>query len=478
MVRALLLAGVVAFPAMTALAQLDLPPLPPELPELKNAIHKPEETGLILKTDKVSDGYTLIATRTINAVHLIDNDGYVVHQWDNDKITAMTAYLLPNGNLLRTVRNSAAEIGNIVQELDWNGEVVWEYSTDPTTQLIHHDVERLPNGNTLLTVWERKESNEYVAAGRNPEYVSGTQLWVDAIYEVKPTGKNTGEVVWRWSSWDHVIQDFDPTKANYGDPKKHPELLDLNQYRGNTPTSDFLHINAVSYNPERDEILLSSHTFSEVFVISRKTGELVYRYGNPQRYGKAGEEDRTLFSQHDPNWIGAGLRGAGNILVFNNQNPPPRGYAMNSSVLELKPPLTADGTWPSVTAEGIYPPCEVVWEYTGGTDESRFYSSNLSSAQRLPGGGTLIGVGMMGRVIELDADGNRVWEYIDPIFPIGPQLARLEEWNTLPEGAENTIFRAYKYAPDYPAFAGKDLSSKMLLKDFDVRNDASQPAAP
>ncbi len=477
MVRAIVLAGIVALPAVTVLGQLDLPPVPGPLPTLKNAMTRPSKTGVILKTEGVSDGYVLIATRAITATYLIDNNGYIVHQWDNDKITAMTAYLLPNGNLLRTVRTSAVEVGNVIQELTWDGEVVWEYSTDRTVKRMHHDVERLPNGNTLVTVWERKSFQESVAAGRNPDTIPNNEMWVDAIYEVKPTGKTTGEVVWRWCAWDHLIQNYNEKCRNFGDPAEHPDRLDVNQFRGNTPVSDLLHINAVSYNPDRNEILLSSHGFSEIWVLSRKTGELVYRWGNPRRYGKGSEVDQTLFGQHDPHWIGKGLRGSGNILVFNNQNPAPAGYAMYSSVLELKPPLTDSGAWPVPTADGVYPPCEVVWEYTGAPD-SLFYSSNLSGVQRLTNGGTLICAGLYGRIIELDVNGNRVWEYIDPIFPTGPKLKRLEEWNTLPPGAENTVFRAYKYAPDYSAFKGKDLSPKKLLIDLGAGDEASQPIVP
>ena len=50
----------------------------------------------------------------------------------------------------------------------------------------------------------------------------------DSLIEIKPTGKTTGEVVWEWHLWDHLVQDHDKAKANYGTISAHPELVDLN----------------------------------------------------------------------------------------------------------------------------------------------------------------------------------------------------------------------------------------------------------
>ena len=37
-----------------------------------------------------------------------------------------------------------------------------------------------------------------------------------------------GKIVWEWHLSDHLIQDFDAKKSNYGKPGDHPELLDFN----------------------------------------------------------------------------------------------------------------------------------------------------------------------------------------------------------------------------------------------------------
>ena len=65
-----------------------------------------------------------------------------------------------------------------------------------------------------MIAWEKKTTEDAVAAGRPDESVPNG-LMVDSLVEIKPTGKTTGEVVWQWHLWDHLIQDHDKTKANF-----------------------------------------------------------------------------------------------------------------------------------------------------------------------------------------------------------------------------------------------------------------------
>jgi hypothetical protein len=322
---------------------------------------------------------------------------------------------------------------------------------------------------------------EYVAAGRNPDTVPNDVLWLDTVHEIKPTGKSGGELVWHWSPWDHAVQDFDKTKANYGRPAEHPYRIDLNQLREESgrfnKLADWLHINSVQYNPDRDEIMLSLQAMSEVWVVSKKTGNMVYRFGNPQRYGKGSDEDRTLFNPHDANTITAGLKGEGDIILFNNVSHIVPGKPPASSILQVKPPLTKEGKWPKPNADGVFPVCEKVWEYTGLPDAG-FYSPIFSSAQRLPNGGTLIGVGAPGKMIEVDADGKRVWEFVHPRVTGKVKLKKLEKWNDLPPPPSSAFFRVHKYDPDFPAFSGRNLSPKFLMGNMGPVVDVPSPAVP
>ena len=83
---------------------------------------------------------------------------------------------------------------------------------------------------TAMSSWssgKRRPREEAIAAGRKKELVS-KYILPDSLLEIKPTGKTTGEVVWEWHLWDHLIQDHDSTKANFGDVAAHPELVDIN----------------------------------------------------------------------------------------------------------------------------------------------------------------------------------------------------------------------------------------------------------
>ena len=192
------------------------------------------QTALQLNDPRAFQGYSLIAPLNAKKTYLIDMQGRVVRAWESKFTAGQEAYFLENGHLLRaaTLDNrerlfGGAGQGGRVQEFDWDGNLVWDFKFHDDKRVAHHDICRLPNGNVLLIVWEIKTGAETIAVGRRPETVRGPWL-ADSIVEIKPTGKTTGEVVWEWHAWDHLIQDSDSAKANYGDVGKHPELIDVN----------------------------------------------------------------------------------------------------------------------------------------------------------------------------------------------------------------------------------------------------------
>jgi hypothetical protein len=290
-------------------------------------------------------------------------------------------------------------------ELDWDGNVVWEWEPGDEHGSIHHDFEKLPNGNVLVNVWEAVPYEEVIAAGRQVDKLTERGLAPDVVYEIDPDGN----VVWNWSVWDH----------RGSNSKFH---FDVNYFVSSGP--DWTHYNAVDYNPDADTILLCSRHTGEIYIIDHKTGDLLYRWGNPSAYG-AGEGptistpgDQILFGPHDAQWIDDGYPGAGNILIFNNGwYRTPISY---SSVVEMDPETG-----------------EIVWEYSRG-----FASGHISGCQRLPNGNTFVCSGEHGHLFEVTSDRELVWEYV-----IGTS-----NWS-----ASGNVFRAHRYGSDYPGLAGRDL---------------------
>ena len=118
------------------------------------------------------------------------------------------AYLLPTGNLLlRTppVPGSGgfpgAPASDRVQELSWDGELVWEYH-DPTVKRFS----RLPNGNTVMLLWEQLAPGQ--GQGARGGFASGDgqqPMLGDLVREVAPDGST----VWEWHSIDHLDDEED-----------------------------------------------------------------------------------------------------------------------------------------------------------------------------------------------------------------------------------------------------------------------------
>lgn len=431
-----------------------------------------QTVGLFINDSSSFNGYTFFAPAAYTNTYLINNEGLLVNEWEGTHIPGLSAYLLQNGNLLRTaaIANSTFSgggSGGLIQEFDWDGNLVWEfeYSTDQFYQ--HHDIEKLPNGNLLIIAWEYKDGEEVELSGRNPSLLSQFFLWPDHIVEVQPIGSNGGNIVWEWHVWDHLIQDFDPGQLNYGVVSEHPELIDIN-YVGTIPGgtgADWNHVNAVDYNEDLDQIILSVHHFSEIWVIDHSTttqeaaghtggnsgmgGDILYRWGNPRTYKRGNVTDQKLFTHHDAHWIANGLPGEGNILIFNNGRFRPGGNF--STVDEIVPPVDQNGNY-TLHPDSTFGPDTSFWTYTA-PNPLDFFAANYSGSERQPNGNTLICDGPSGEFFEVTNDGEIVWLYINPVINTGP----LRQGDPIPAQL-NRVFRSYRYAPDYPGFIGKDLT--------------------
>ena len=79
------------------------------------------------------DGYVFFAPAVSTTSYLINVSGEVVHTWNSAYSPRFAAYLLETGHLLRTAKISvkptfdAGGSGGGVEEIDWDGTVVWDF---------------------------------------------------------------------------------------------------------------------------------------------------------------------------------------------------------------------------------------------------------------------------------------------------------------------------------------------------------------
>lgn len=438
---------------------------------------------------QVFNGYTLFSPtqggpggNTFSS-YLINNNFEAVNTWSHSRGAASMPYLMKDSTLYYPYRvqnptMSTGGVGGGISKYNWDGELLWNYELSNDVYQHHHDIYPLENGNVLVIAWERHSEYQpdgsiyyggvgagWAEMGRVSVGNSLNQMWGTAILELEPVGENDVNIVWEWHIWDHLVQDVDPDLPNYGVVSEHPERMDINfgdaganQGPGGA-NADWMHLNAIDYNAELDQIVISSRHHGEIYIIDHSTtteeaaghtggnfgrgGDFLYRWGNPRAYDRGSTSDQKLFAPHGVNWIPGGYPGAGNLIIFNNN------YSNSSSaVFEIVTPFNGESY---VINEGQpYGPQGPFWMHTGG-----FHSQVQSGAFRMPNGNTLISDADDARLFEVDAENNIVWDYS---FPGSQQIM---------------IARAQKYPLDYledtfPSYIIGDINFDTHLNIFDL----------
>jgi len=422
---------------------------------------------------KSYDGYNLVFPHNQAQVYLLDNCGRIVHQWEDEAQfrPGNIAYITQEGNLLKAKRTGdisqdaiwAGGGGHFVEMLDWDNNLLWSYGLNNESERLHHDIEMLPNGNVLMIAWEALTTEEAIAIGRDTALISQDALWPDQILEYDPS---LDSIVWRWRAIDHLVQDFDDTKPNFGMVEDNPNKINLN-YDTNDGKADWMHCNSIDFDPLNNHILLSVPTFSEFWIIDHSTsteeaagstggfggkgGDLLYRWGNPAAYNQGTEDDRKSFYQHDVHYIGEFLDPwhplVGKIGFFNNRvgddfstaNILSQDYDMYMNVFGMQ--------------DGRFLPEETDVTITHPVPQE-MYSTGLSSFQVLNNDNYLLSSGRFGYSFEMTSDSQEiVWEYKTPTN--GPATA--SQGDTLAIN-NNLTFRLKRYPLDFAGFADKDLT--------------------
>ena len=429
-----------------------------------------------------SDGYFLIYEHCNAAdvqvgrdLFLMDPRGNRVHQWPAHlhASEAVTAFLRDDGLLIRSgcpgiwldAMHFPVGAHGVLSIVEPDGTVVWEFRLfEPGRRVLHHDFEPMPNGNILVLVYEGRSFEEAAAIGWQEQAQDALmrppdlrRWWTETVLELEPnldTGKT--RIVWEWHSADHLVQDVDPARPNFGPIGPGCRKIDMNytqypRYRFNM--GQIMHVNTVSYDAQRDQILLSSAMHSEMWVLDHATstdeargvgGDLLYRWGNPSSHKAGPESHKILDWQHDIHWIPAGVPHEGHVLIFNNgarrpgdesPNPNPRRLSFThggySEILEVKLPVDEAGRWQPDTADPLNG-AEIVWSYNADASKN-WFSPFMSGARRLPNGNTVSALGYNKRIREITPDGETVMDYL----PGGP----------------GRTFRVVPVAADHPGLA-------------------------
>lgn len=429
--------------------------------------------------------------------YLIDMEGRLVNYWtkNSNTETVWQARLETNGYLSRSCvlpKPAGADPTNVMmgfyggcgalEEVDWSGNVKWRYVAYNSQFRSHDDYLRIWNSKLnqytyLLIVWLPHTQAEAVANGATGSVPISWSL--DGIYEID----YSGDIVWKWSFFDHLCQNVNPTGPNYASNLStlHGKFnINATSTTRSAPTVDWMHANSIGYNADLGYIVINSREFNEMFVINHdgtfvdtsnwqnnynaaagSAGDFQYRFGCPANYNAgsapvwgstAPTGQQQLWGAHGATYIpdsaypgGPSLSGvgAGDILVFNNgANAFPAGsYAQ---AMEINPyvsnylngsssyVMSTSYVWPDTMPSGSYyqPPVEgnsmVAWSmnhqiYWRWAPQGAFgcFSQHLGSAQRLPNGNTLMCAGESGHMIEV----TYAWSGTESALNSGPVLA-------------------------------------------------------
>ncbi len=402
----------------------------PEEPE-DPVIEEPDFTleGIVevFNPDKVDDNFILVNDAAANRAYLMDKEARLLHEWTLTNNIGNDVFLLPNGKLLASLESDDPQIklggkGGRLQIIAPDNSVEWDFIYSSLEGETHHDVEQLPNGNIIAMVWEQLSSAEAVQAG----FMLEEAIFPESIIEIDPA---TNQIIWEWHSKDHLIQDHDAAKDNFGVVSEHPELIDIN-YIPISETleevkGDIMHANAIAYDEVNDVILLSVNFYSEVWAIDHSTstseaaghdggnygkgGDLIYRFGNPETYRNTAGT-RLFHNNHFPNL----LKGVdqGKILIFSNGND-----IQQSTVYEMELPAVYD------LQANTDNELRITWSFT----DPDLYSGKVSGAVPLPNGNILITEGDFG-YWEVTREKEVVWKC----------------------NIEGFLWRGYHYANDGP----------------------------
>ena len=358
--------------------------------------------------NQVEPGYTYIPFRGNTDYSMaLDSRGNVRWYIEGD----VGDMHLSSGLLLGRLNGSIVEmdfLGNIHRSWHSNTTAVpLPGSKLVNTNQFHHDVRRMPSGNFLTISREEVVVDNFPTdpLTQNDPNTYGTVTVRDQpIVEFDPNGT----IVNQWNMLDML----DKTRLGYG------------TFRPDG-TANWIHMNAVTYDPSDDSITFSARLQDAVVKFDRATGDLIWILGDHANWSAAfqqylltplvaaGEDFVWPYHQHAPMYLPTG-----NLMLFDNHNfgaSPPDAVVDEQSIHSRALEYEIDPNSMTITQ---------VWEY--GTDDPNYiFARATGDADWMPiTDNVLITYGIVARVggtetnssqpriIEVDRAGNRLFEVV------------------------------------------------------------------
>ena len=364
------------------------------------------ETNTTLSSpNQIQDGVTVFGAFFNYFSAAVDKTGKEI--WNSGSENIVYYSTNKHGDVFGCILVSGAENNLPGMEFTFEGETIWE---EPNDEFLHHDMIQLPNGNYLGIV----ETNSIgpIPVGDWTPLFQGLGFQADGVTIEFPWigdklvewDKNTKEVVWSWSVFDHY------------------NMIDFDQYGGtwNQAYQDFhydwTHVNAVIFDEAESALYISTRHLSRITKINYPSGNIDWNLGHTMASGDVSLGNEIGFSfQHSIQKLENG-----NILTFDNGNLAPEFRGTNNPVSRAIE-ISIDGN-----------NAELVWSYELPNELFGFASGNT---QKLENDNVLITtVGGGGRSLEVNSNGDIVWE---------------AHYNlSLPSGA---VYRAHRIPGLFPA---------------------------
>lgn len=303
---------------------------------------------------------------------IVNLEGETIWNWEGPETPGilMAPTVLQDGSGIRALRlfQGSDRLAGWIFEVDWDGNITYEAPLPNDNEgrriVPHHELDTLPDGRFFYLGWEWRDFP--TGPGGAMETAEG-----DIIQIFNPV---TGQLDWSWSLFDHFTPLTRPV----------PEQA---QVGASQVGSDWSHCNGIDWDPTNQMFWLSVRHFDAFLGVRYPSGTVV-------EIGPEGIGGFMFSHQHAPE-----VQADGSILFWDNGNitNPPQPYLSSnyvqvSSVRQIEVDLNAQ------TANTVF-------SWSDG-----LYDAAIGDADRLPNGNILVAHGISQKVVELDPQGNKVWE--------------------------------------------------------------------